>query len=90
MRSPLVHQLTAEEDLAAIERMNASGAGIVFVGLGCPKQERWVAEHRGRVQAVMIGVGAAFDFHAHNARKVDTLPSSIMDEVLARLAPIFE
>ena len=40
------------------------GAGIVFVGLGCPKQERWMAEHKGRVQAVMIGVGAAFDFHA--------------------------
>lgn len=52
------------EDEGAIERINRSGAGIVFVGLGCPKQERWIAEHRGRVQAVMIGVGAAFDFHA--------------------------
>ena len=43
---------------------NASGAGVVFVSLGCPKQEFWMAERRGRINAVMIGVGAAFDFHA--------------------------
>lgn len=64
MESPPFRPLTAEEDAAAVERINASGAGFVFVGLGCPKQERWMAEHKGRVQAVMIGVGAAFDFHA--------------------------
>ncbi len=73
MESPPFRALSAEEDAAAVERINASGAGIVFVGLGCPKQERWMAEHRGRdapnesplqVKAVMIGVGAAFDFHA--------------------------
>lgn len=62
--SPPFRALTTEEDVAAVARMNDSGAGIVFVGLGCPKQERWMAEHRGRVNAVMIGVGAAFDFHA--------------------------
>jgi N-acetylglucosaminyldiphosphoundecaprenol N-acetyl-beta-D-mannosaminyltransferase len=62
--SPPFRTLTAEEDAAAIARINASGAGTVWVSLGCPKQERWMAEHRGRVQAVMIGVGAAFDFHA--------------------------
>lgn len=50
-----------ERDIAAI---NASGAGTVWVSLGCPKQEFWMAAHRGRVQAVMIGVGAAFDYHA--------------------------
>ena len=64
MDSPPFRQLTAAEDAEAVERINSSGAGIVFVGLGCPKQERWMAEHKGRVQAVMIGVGAAFDFHA--------------------------
>lgn len=64
LESPPFRALTAQEDAASVERMNGSGAGIVFVGLGCPKQERWMAEHRGRVQAVMIGVGAAFDFHA--------------------------
>jgi N-acetylglucosaminyldiphosphoundecaprenol N-acetyl-beta-D-mannosaminyltransferase len=64
MESPPFRALSAEEDAEAVERINASGAGIVFVGLGCPKQERWMAEHRGRINAVMIGVGAAFDFHA--------------------------
>lgn len=64
MESPPFRALTAEENTAAVERINTSGAGFVFVGLGCPKQERWMAEHRGRINAVMIGVGAAFDFHA--------------------------
>jgi N-acetylglucosaminyldiphosphoundecaprenol N-acetyl-beta-D-mannosaminyltransferase len=62
--SPPIRNLTEEEDEADVARINASGAGIVWVGLGCPKQERWMAAHRGRVQAVMIGVGAAFDYHA--------------------------
>jgi N-acetylglucosaminyldiphosphoundecaprenol N-acetyl-beta-D-mannosaminyltransferase len=69
MESPPFRALTAEEDAAAVKRINDSGAGIVFVGLGCPKQERWMAEHRGRVNAVMIGVGAAFDFHAGTVQR---------------------
>jgi N-acetylglucosaminyldiphosphoundecaprenol N-acetyl-beta-D-mannosaminyltransferase len=45
--------------------INASGADVVWVGLGAPKQERWMAAHLGRIKApVMLGVGAAFDFHA--------------------------
>jgi N-acetylglucosaminyldiphosphoundecaprenol N-acetyl-beta-D-mannosaminyltransferase len=45
--------------------INRSRADIVWVGLGTPKQERWMAEHLGRIEAsVMVGVGAAFDFHA--------------------------
>ena len=64
MESPPFRALTPTEDAETVDRINASGAGIVFVGLGCPKQERWIAQHRGRVNAVMIGVGAAFDFHA--------------------------
>ena len=69
MESPPFHALTPAEDAAAVDRINTSGAGIVFVGLGCPKQERWMAEHRGQVDAVMIGVGAAFDFHAGTVRR---------------------
>jgi N-acetylglucosaminyldiphosphoundecaprenol N-acetyl-beta-D-mannosaminyltransferase len=69
MESPPFRTLSPEEDAAAVERINASGAGIVFVGLGCPKQERWMAAHRGRVNAVMIGVGAAFDFHAGTVKR---------------------
>lgn len=69
MESPPFRALTAEEDAAAVECINNSNAGIVFVGLGCPKQERWMAEHRGRINAVMIGVGAAFDFHAGTVQR---------------------
>lgn len=62
--SPPFRALTAEEDAEDVARINESGAGAVFVGLGCPKQETWMAAHRGRIQAVMFGVGAAFEFHA--------------------------
>jgi N-acetylglucosaminyldiphosphoundecaprenol N-acetyl-beta-D-mannosaminyltransferase len=62
--SPPFRELTTEEDKALIEQINQSGARILFVGLGCPKQEIWMARHRGKVRAVMLGVGAAFDFHA--------------------------
>lgn len=62
--SPPFRAATVEEDEADVARINASGAGTVWVSLGCPKQEQWMAAHRGRVNAVMIGVGAAFDYHA--------------------------
>jgi N-acetylglucosaminyldiphosphoundecaprenol N-acetyl-beta-D-mannosaminyltransferase len=67
--APPYRDLTAEEDEDIVDLINASGAAIVFVGLGCPKQERWMAEHRGRINAVMLGVGAAFDFHAGTIRR---------------------
>jgi len=62
--SPPFHALSPVEDAVTVEEINRSGTRILFVGLGCPKQEIWMAEHRGKVNAVMIGVGAAFDFHA--------------------------
>ncbi len=86
MVSPPFRALSAEEDTAAVERINASGAGIVFVGLGCPKQERWMAEHRGRVNAVMIGVGAAFDFHAGTVQRAPAWMRDNGLEWLHRLA----
>jgi exopolysaccharide biosynthesis WecB/TagA/CpsF family protein len=67
--SPPFRPLTPEEDERVTEEINASGARILFVGLGCPKQEWWMAEHKGRVRAVMLGVGAAFDFHAGRVRQ---------------------
>lgn len=60
--SPPFRELTEEEDRAIIDAINKSGTKILFVGLGCPKQERWMHEHKDRVKAVMLGVGAAFDF----------------------------
>lgn len=61
--SPPFRALTEEEDRAAVERVNAAHPDILWVGLGAPKQERWMAAHQEKVNAhVMIGVGAAFDF----------------------------
>lgn len=62
--SPPFRPLTDEEDAAVVSAINASGASTIWVSLGCPKQEVWMAEHRGRIRAPMIGVGAAFDYHA--------------------------
>ena len=62
--SPPYRAPTLAEDSADIARINASGAGTVWVSLGCPKQEQWMDRHRGKIHAVMIGVGAAFDYHA--------------------------
>jgi len=62
--SPPFRELTIEESLEVISNINASGAGSVWVSLGCPKQEIWMANHREIINAVMIGVGAAFDYHA--------------------------
>ncbi|HEV2132771.1 MAG TPA: WecB/TagA/CpsF family glycosyltransferase [Terracidiphilus sp.] len=64
VKSPPFHPLSAAEDEEIVRELSASGARILFVGLGCPKQERWIMEHRGRISAVMHGVGAAFDFLA--------------------------
>ena len=63
--SPPFHVPSASEDEAMILLLNAAQADVIWVGLSTPKQERWMAEHAARLQApVLIGVGAAFDFHA--------------------------
>jgi N-acetylglucosaminyldiphosphoundecaprenol N-acetyl-beta-D-mannosaminyltransferase len=60
----------ADEDEAVIETINASAAELIWVGLSTPKQELWMARHRHRLSApVLIGVGAAFDFHAGLVRQ---------------------
>ena len=63
--TPPFRELRPEEDDEVVARINAARPDIVWVGLGLLKQERWVAEHLGRVDAPwMVGVGAAFDYHA--------------------------
>jgi N-acetylglucosaminyldiphosphoundecaprenol N-acetyl-beta-D-mannosaminyltransferase len=63
--SPPFRALTAEEESLAIEQINGSGAAVVWVGTGQPKQEKWMAHMRPRLTApLLVGVGAAFDFHA--------------------------
>ncbi len=67
--SPPFRDLSPDEDAAIVDQINRSGARIVWVGLGCPKQEAWMQAHRHLINAVMVGVGAAFDFHAGVARR---------------------
>ncbi len=56
--------LTVDEDEHLIQRVNDSGAGLVFLALGCPKQEKWIAAHKDRIRAVMIGLGGVFPVYA--------------------------
>jgi N-acetylglucosaminyldiphosphoundecaprenol N-acetyl-beta-D-mannosaminyltransferase len=68
--SPPFRELTGAEQDAVVEQVNASGADVVWVGLGVPKQEKWMAQMRHRLDApVLVGVGAAFDFHAGLVRQ---------------------
>jgi N-acetylglucosaminyldiphosphoundecaprenol N-acetyl-beta-D-mannosaminyltransferase len=63
--SPPYGPPSAEEDEAIAQEINRSGADVVWVGIGVPKQEKWMARMRDRLDApVLVGVGAAFDFHA--------------------------
>jgi exopolysaccharide biosynthesis WecB/TagA/CpsF family protein len=64
LESPPFRPLTPDEDSAVVARIRDSGAGLVFIGLGCPKQDHFAADHRDQIQAVQVCVGAAFDFHA--------------------------
>ena len=62
--APPFHALTREEEQEIREKIQATGASVVLVGLGCPKQEEWMARQQDKLQAVMLGVGAAFSFHS--------------------------
>jgi N-acetylglucosaminyldiphosphoundecaprenol N-acetyl-beta-D-mannosaminyltransferase len=84
--SPPFHPLAPEEDQEVVREINMSGAGILFVGLGCPKQERWMAEHKGRISAVMVGVGAAFDYYAGAKRQAPATMQKLGLEWLFRLS----
>jgi N-acetylglucosaminyldiphosphoundecaprenol N-acetyl-beta-D-mannosaminyltransferase len=62
--SPPFRPLSDEESAAMVQRINNSGASLVFIGLGCPKQEQFIYAYRGKLRGVLLAVGAAFDFHA--------------------------
>ena len=63
LHSPPFHSLTAPEDAQVTEMINQAKPDVLWVGLGCPKQERWMFEHRDKLNVpVMVGVGAAFNF----------------------------
>jgi N-acetylglucosaminyldiphosphoundecaprenol N-acetyl-beta-D-mannosaminyltransferase len=83
--SPPFRPLTSDEDAHVMDGINRSGARLLFVGLGAPKQEQWMAAHKGRIQAVMLGVGAAFDFLAGNKRQAPKVLQQLGLEWLFRL-----
>ena len=69
MYAPPFRKLTQAEDEEAVRRINDSGADFIWVALGAPKQEKWMYGHRHKVNGVMIGVGAAFDFLAGTTKR---------------------
>ena len=85
MYSPPFRPMTEEEDRKAVERINAAKPDFIWVGLGAPKQERWMAEHDGRVCGVMLGVGAGFDFHAGTVKRAPKWVQEICMEWLYRI-----
>lgn len=62
--SPPFRKISEEEDASIVDMINAAAPDLVFVALGCPKQERWMAEHKGKVNACMLGVGQAYMTYA--------------------------
>lgn len=85
VQSDRFRQATLDEDEADINLINGSGARIVFIGRGCPRQERWIAQHIGRINSVMVAVGAAFDFHAGFLRRAPKILQEFGLEWLFRL-----
>ena len=85
MVSPPFHELSEAEDAEEIRKINESGADIIWVGLGAPKQENWMYEHKDKVQGVMIGVGAGFDYHAGNIKRAPKWMQKFSLEWLYRL-----
>lgn len=84
--SPPFRELSEEEDESVVDAIEASGTKLLFVGLGCPKQERWMSEHRGRLPCALLGVGAAFDFLAGAKRQAPRWMQGSGLEWLFRLA----
>lgn len=85
MISPPFRSLSREEEKAYIQQINDSGADIIWIGLGAPKQENWMYEHQGMFQGVMIGVGAGFSYHAGLIKRAPEWMQKMSLEWLYRL-----
>lgn len=69
MYSPPFRDLTQKEDENVINTINEKNPDFIWIGLGAPKQEIWMANHQGKVNGFMVGVGAAFDYSAGNIKR---------------------
>lgn len=84
--APPFGAFSPEQNDRFVQELRDSGARLIFIGLGCPKQERWMAVHRARLPAVLVGVGAAFNFHAGKVRQSPAWMQRLGLEWLFRLA----
>src|SRR5664279_2855097 len=85
-KSPPFRELTPEEEESLVAEINAAKPDYVWVGLGAPKQDLWVAEHRSRLDAsALLAVGAAFDFHSRRRRRAPRWMQRTGTEWLFRL-----
>ena len=85
MYSPPFRNLDDDEDKKIIDMINKSGADILWVALGAPKQENWLFKHKDKINALMIGVGAGFDYHAGNIKRAPKWMQKLSLEWLYRL-----
>ncbi|MEH7494523.1 WecB/TagA/CpsF family glycosyltransferase [Neobacillus niacini] len=85
MYSPPFRPISPEEDEEIIKRINETQPDFVWVGLGAPKQEKWMAEHQGKVRGLMVGVGAGFDYYAKNIKRAPEWMQRLNLEWLYRL-----
>ena len=83
--SPPFRDLTEEEDEEIVRMLNASGADLIWIGLGAPKQEKWMAAHQGKISGVMLGVGAGFNFFAGNIKRAPSWIQKVGMEWLYRM-----
>ena len=83
--SPPFRALGAEEDARISKEIRDAAPDILFVGLGCPKQENWMAAHKSELSSVLMGVGASFDFFAGNVKESPRWISGLGLEWLFRL-----
>ena len=85
MYSPPFRKLTEEEDIEIVRNINNNKPDFIWIGLGAPKQEIWMSEHRNKVNGIMIGVGAGFDYHAGNISRAPMWMQKMSLEWLYRL-----
>ena len=87
MYSPPFRPLTDEEDINIIAKINEVNPDFVWIGLGAPKQENWMAEHQGKIKGLMVGVGAGFDYFAGN---IERAPEWMQNNDLEWLFRLFQ
>lgn len=85
MYSPPFRPLTEQEDQEVIQMINEARPDIIWIGLGAPKQEKWMYEHREKLHGVMLGVGAGFDYHAGKLKRAPMWMQKMSLEWLVRL-----